>query len=308
LQSADLAYRLTIDPDWSSSDALLWIQAQTGQDPASVINSGITYASSSETFEAFAALGYIRVIEALATEGSAELLTDLLSSQSPLMRLAKSTTDPRLRAEANMAVLSILENLGSDPSALTSTTIGKLRLSLAAIARMGDQPIAIIVDSDGARISGISSMLAGLGLQTRVVADGLALERLVASSLDVSLIISRENLPNVSPPELVDRVRRHPAGHDTVIAFFDDIGQLEELLRPADDYIDRSIPTSVSDDLTMLGLDKRWNAGVLRLPDWDRPARLRMAIDERQFSGLAPLSAVDRRRVSRRAMAALTDR
>ncbi|MGB7329201.1 MAG: hypothetical protein WBD31_30245 [Rubripirellula sp.] len=227
--STSLAYRVVIDPDWGDPKQIeqvraLWAPAirETTLMRAIELTTSSNLAGSSagtltSTTNTPALIGLIRLFadETSLVDANAALRSRG-SKPTRLVELAWSPV-PRVRYEA-AELVSAIANGSAYPGS------SRVKQTLAEMARLSDQPKAIVVETRPAVSNRFELLLAEMGWDTTVVRSVSALEREISHGGDLRMILSKIQLSDLAPVEMVDVVRRSPCGGEVPILFYDDDG------------------------------------------------------------------------------------
>lgn len=289
VMAASLAYRVMIDPDWGDDEQVDAVIAQwtpiiddvdwndlmksvSGSDlltsPFDAVAYEDTVPRTTQTNTA-ALIAALRLIAAKPDRFNAESLVRSGGGKPTTLVDLAMASDPRVRYEAALLVTTLA---GGRPYSGSS----RVRQTLAEMTRLSDRPAAIIVETRDPLVLHYEQVFAQLGWTAETVRNVAALRRRIDMGGDVRLILSKTQLADLSPIELVDLVRRAPRGGAIPIVFYDDDGILL--------------------DEATLGT-KRWSAPVLSIKPPATVSALdgvRDAIARRQR--LPELSVLDRQR------------
>ncbi|MGB0599771.1 MAG: hypothetical protein ACPGLY_24065 [Rubripirellula sp.] len=211
--TSDLAYRLIVDPDWGDAEQINEIRQAYGPAVAPVALSA-ALAASTRSDDHPATIGLLRLIDtANATdEDRAALLTSDGAKPTPLV-MAANHSIPQVRYEAASVVASLA---GQAPYAGSSM----VRKTLAEMTSLGDQPTAILVETRPEVVIRVETILSKLGYATCVVQSVRELQRVIDRGGDIRLILSKIELSDLPPVEMVDLVRRTSRGRNLPILFY----------------------------------------------------------------------------------------
>ncbi|TWU59907.1 hypothetical protein Poly51_01800 [Rubripirellula tenax] len=230
-----LAYRVMIDPDWGTadSDEAFLDQCRPLVDSAAVLaavdiatrpklSSAEGYdTSESETAavtETAGLIGLIRLVDALSDGLNRD---DLVRSgggrPTALVQQAWSSI-PQVRYEA-AALVSRLAGDGAYPGS------SMVRKTLVEMTRLNDRPHAILVETRPAYSTHFEKLFDRLGWDATVVSSVSELQREIDRGGDLRMILSKVQLADLAPIEMVDIVRRAPRGGEAPIVFYDDDNQ-----------------------------------------------------------------------------------
>ena len=229
---AELAYRLIRDPDWGDVSEVDSLRRSMGF----VVDEELLLASIDDSMKRrddAAMLGLLRWIAAdgKTADGGAtdrrlavsKLLQHGGAAGSPLVRLASSAAEPRIRFEAALAIARMAkpatENGGAGVPYAGRSLVSK---TLSEITRVTNRPLAILVETRPGIALSIEGMLSDLGYDVTVVESVARLLNLVDAGGDLQLIIAKTQLWDLPPIELVDRVRRTSRGRSVPIVLYSD--------------------------------------------------------------------------------------
>ncbi len=287
--AASLAYRVMIDPDWGDAeqvDAVLqqwapiiddmnWnslLRSVAGTDVLTSPYDAVGYEDSvprPTATNTAAMIGVLRLLSAKPERFDADMLIRSGGGEATTLTDLAMASDPRVRYEAALSVSSLADG---SPYAGSS----RVRQTLAEMVRLTDRPTAIIVETRDSLALYYEQLFAQLGWDAEVVRNVAGLRRRIDLGGDLRLILSKSQLADLSPIELVDTVHRAPRGGSIPIVFYDDDGLLL--------------------DETTLGT-KRWSPPVLSI----KPPATTAALDGvlRDVAGrqrLPSLTVLDRQR------------
>jgi CheY-like chemotaxis protein len=210
--AADLSYRVMIDPDWGDQAQVDQIRTTYGS-AASGFSLSNSIANSLEINDYPAVIGLLRLIGENPTVVE---LNILLSGNSPAMTpLVQATlnSNPRVRYEAAAAIARLKPQA---PYAGRS----HVRRCFSEMFSLGNREIAVLVETRPEVVLQQEQILTELGYEVRVVGTVAAVERILARGGELSLIVSKTQLADLPPIELIDRVRRDPRGRFVPIVFY----------------------------------------------------------------------------------------
>lgn len=146
--------------------------------------------------------------------------------------------------------------------------------------RLGDRPVAFLVETRRHVVERLERLLDRLGYETHVHASVRSLEQAIADGGDIALVVAKWNLADVRPIELVDRIRRTPGGGELPILFFGSPGDVHQEQGHALERDERwPAPTMVVDEpMTVLGFRE-----ILNAADWHRRLPSLSGIDRRLY-------------------------
>ncbi len=210
--AADLSYRVMIDPDWGDPAQVDEIRASYGS-AASGFGLSNSIANSLDINDYPAAIGLLRLI---GENPSVIDLNILLSGNSPAMTplvLATLNSNPRVRYEAAAAIARLNPKVPYAGRSHVQRCFGEM-------FSLGDRQIAVLVETRPEVILQQEQILTELGYDVHVVGSVAAVDRIVARGGELSLIVSKTQLADLPPVELIDRVRRDPRGRFVPIVFY----------------------------------------------------------------------------------------
>ncbi len=210
--AADMSYRVIVDPDWGDKTQVDAIRSAYG---SAASGSGLSnsIATAINNKDDAATVGLMRMIDSSASVLDKNFL---LSGSSPRMTtLVQATTHsvPRIRYEAAAAIMRLAPRV---PYAGSSN----VKRCLFEMQSLTDRPIAMLVETRADVIVQQEQILSDLGFDVRVVGSVSDLLREVARGSEIGLIVSKTQLADYPPIELIDRVRRIPRGRYLPIIFF----------------------------------------------------------------------------------------
>jgi CheY-like chemotaxis protein len=219
--ASDLGYRVMVDLDWGDEEQVSPFLA------ANRFARSIEFLleSLSETRERGqipATIGILRLLDHI-TDNDSNTTAErsvLASSQdgnwSPLVN-ATQDAEPRIRYEA----AALIAKYFSDQDVYAGSSL--VRQTLAEMSRLGDQPLAILIETRPIYALKQEAILGQLGYEVRSVTSAMQAEREIAKGRDIRLVLSKIRLADMRPTELVDRIRRLARGKDLPIVFYLDV-------------------------------------------------------------------------------------
>lgn len=210
--SADLAYRLMVDPDWGDEDQIQAVRTSFGASARSeTILAAIGESLKRNDYPAV--IGLLRLIDRDDTvDARYELLQSAGPDKTSLVKAA-SAFDPQVRYEAATVIGSIAGEIPFAGRSLVKQTLSEMR-------SLKDDPMAILVETRKEVISHLESLLSSMGLEVVVVGSVAEVQRLIAAGGDIRLILSKTELIDYPAVEMVDLVRRAPRGREVPIVFY----------------------------------------------------------------------------------------
>ena len=209
--AADLGYRVMIDPDWGRPEEKKLIRDKFGSDVgAAGLSKAINW--SLEKNDQPALVGLLRMVDRDLEFGRTALLMSSSPNLSPIVRAAMHS-QPWVRYEAALAIT----RLDPPPSYAGSSHVMRC---LAEMNRLQDRPLAMLVETRPNVILRQESILSRMGFHTEVVGSVVELEKSISRGGDLRLVLSKTQLWDLPPVEMIDRVRRLPFGKEVPIVFF----------------------------------------------------------------------------------------
>ncbi|MGI9472106.1 MAG: hypothetical protein ACR2NZ_11265 [Rubripirellula sp.] len=211
--SAEIGYRVMVDPDWGDPEQTeLALQAfPTLTDPI-VFSKALRH--SIRTEDHAASIGLIRLLnpEAISVPNIELLVRGTGSVPTPLIDAA-SSPEPRVRFEA---ALKVAQLAGKEPYAGSSYVMH----TLSEMSSLNDKPKAILIETRPDVIISIESILGDLGFKVEVAHTVSTLQKCIRQGGDLRMVVAKTQLPDLPPIELVDLVRRLDRGRDVPIIFY----------------------------------------------------------------------------------------
>ncbi len=291
---ADLGYRVLIDSDWGDPAQIESIRSAYGSAlTMDSVNRALRY--SIEIGDHTATVGLIRLIDSFAEQKLADsswgdvLLHGTAPNPTPLVRAA-SSPEPRVRYEAALAVTRMADGA---PYAGSS----QVKRTLSEMTRLNDLPTAIIVETRPEIVSPIQQLITRLGYSGVTVQNVAQLQRSIDLGGDLRLIVSKTQLADLSPIEMLDVVRRTGRGNQVPIVFYGSPSGSNEI-------------SPNQQDLDFLGRDSaRWPGPMVWIDTPATAAAFDGVFDQiAQSRRLPPLSVIDRQRFRREAESWIADR
>ena len=265
---AEWNYRIVADPDLDpGSDE--WLASEATRIDGAVWSRAVERGLHQGDWPAV--VGLLRLVGIPADEAEAAVyLRSAGGYPSPLVG-ALLAGEPRVRYEAVLAIRR-LGVAGGFPGS------SHFRRVEREMERLGDRPVAFLVETRRHVAERLERLLDQLGYETQVHATARSLEQAIADGGDIALVVAKWNLADLRPIELVDRIRRTPGGGELPILFFGSPGDVHQEQGYALERDERwPAPTMVVDEpMTVLGFRE-----ILDAADWHRR--------------LPPLSGIDRR-------------
>jgi hypothetical protein len=210
--SADMAYRIIIDLDWGDPDQIKAIRDAYGTAAnGSALSNAIAVAIAADDHAA--AIGLLRLLDPDASVLDRSLLLHGNGALPTPLVQAASSPNPRVRYEAAVAISRLAGGAPFAGSSYVKQRLGEMR-------SLGDQPSAILVETRADLIIPLEKILGDLGYQVDVVGSVAQLQRRVARGGDIRMILSKTELADYPPVEMLDLVRRTDRGRDIPILFY----------------------------------------------------------------------------------------
>ncbi|MDF1844217.1 MAG: hypothetical protein P1U77_22495 [Rubripirellula sp.] len=211
--TSDLAYRLIVDPDWGDAEQINEVRQAYGP-IITPVGLSAALAESTRSDDHPATIGLLRLIDtANATdEDRAALLTSHGAKPTPLV-MAANHSIPQVRYEAASVVAAMAGQAHYAGSSM-------VRKTLAEMTSLGDQPTAILLETRPEVVIRVETILSKLGYATCVVQSVRELQRVIDRGGDIRLILSKIELSDLPPVEMVDLVRRTSRGKNLPILFY----------------------------------------------------------------------------------------
>jgi hypothetical protein len=212
--AAVLAYHVMVDPDWGDRDQVAAIRNAYGLDvDTSLISTAIRHAAASG--DDAAAIGLLRLVDVQTPSvlDRSLLLHDSLAIPTPLVGLASSPA-PQVRYEAALVIAALAKGAPFPGSSLAMRTLSEM-------TSLTDEPIAILVETRPDVVIALEGILSGMGFRVVSVGSVKQSQRCVRAGGDIRLILSKTQLPDLPPVEMVDSIRRLDRGRQLPILFYD---------------------------------------------------------------------------------------
>ncbi len=270
---ADLGYRTVIDPDWgdpSQVDAI--ISMYGGVLDANTLLRSLSDAAASR--DEAATLGLIRIIAANGNATRPDAYLDGSGGTPTALVAAALSPIPRIRYEAALTVARLADGRSYAGSS-------QVKRTLSEMVRLTDRPTAIIVETRPEVIAPIQRVLSTLGYNGVPVQSVAQLIQFIERGGDIRLIVSKTQLADLPPIELIDFVRRTSRGSQLPIVFY------------GDPSVSRVIDSDQQSTASM-----RWDGPIEWISQPITPSAYDGILDriERQRR-LPPLSPLDRQRL-----------
>ena len=267
--AADLAYQILVDRQWGTAEQVDSLR-RSSMIPWNENLLSSSLRQSSEIGDEAAVLGLLRLIAADKQLVARELLKQGKAAQSPLVDLATTHANARIRFEAALTVTRLADAASQQSGSIAYAGSSRVKKTLAEMIKMKDFPRSILVETRGEVIVVLEDILSELGYSVTVVPTVGELLSEVDAGGDLQLILAKTQLWDMPAIELVDRVRRSPHG--------------------------RKIPIVLYGDDEVRLAEKRWEAATVLIPQPASPAALTEILKATDRRGrIAPLSPLERR-------------
>ncbi len=208
-----LGYELMADPDWGDQSQVDQASQRFNalSDPQSVADI-LAVALDQDLIPGAIALVRTIAETAWTAEQQNHFIKGTSGSPSSLVRAAVSD-QTQLRYEAASAI-SKLEQQPSYPG------VSQVRRTLSEMARLGEAPTAILIETRPEFIQDYETLLRGMGFKVLRASSVSQAQRLDDQGGDLRLILAKQQLPDRTAIELIDTVRRTFRGRRTPIAIY----------------------------------------------------------------------------------------
>lgn len=274
--AAEIGYRLMLDPDWGDTD-----QINEAKSQYPILNNATALLHALEhamnTNDLAAAVGLIRVIDA-AKVSEDDLQTYLRGTGIKRTALvqAASSPEPRIRFEAALKVAELGKGRPFPGSSFVLRTLSEMN-------SLTNKPNAILVETRADTTLQAETLLRNIGFEVEIVRSVNALQHAIRRGGDLRLILSKTELADLPPIEMVDSVRRLDRGKQIPIVFYGPAGP----------------------DLS----DRRWRAPTLWV---DQPASIaaleNLRREVKQSRRIPQMTFLDRQTYQAKAAQALAER
>ncbi len=216
--TAALSYRVILDQDWGDAEQLASFRSEFSSTLQNVSLLDML-ATTLQTADIPAAIGVLRLIGSVSESDDLASLRLSAASQPTTLVAAAISAEPRIRYEA-AAVIARLSASNDAPREYPGSSL--VLKTWFEMASLNSLPEAILVETRAEVILTQEIILKRLGYTVTVVHSVAGAERAVAASRDLRMIVSKTQLADATPIELIDRVRRQPQGEQVPIVFFGD--------------------------------------------------------------------------------------
>ncbi|MEM9643903.1 MAG: hypothetical protein AAF989_02820 [Planctomycetota bacterium] len=212
----ELAYLMLVDPEWGDESQ---VRAVVSRFPWLVEPSrmGRFLQASRDSENDAALLACLRLIGAGAVNDAVKLLTGDEPAVSTLVELSSSSI-PKIRYESLLAIDEI-EGLVGRQSYAGRSSVERTRRELQ---NLGQLPKVLLIETRPLVVSAMSNLLTQMGYEVSTVETAAEALRQVAKGGDLRFLLAKTQLWDVTPVELVDRVRRTTLGRRLPVVFFTD--------------------------------------------------------------------------------------
>ncbi len=229
--AADLAYRVMVDIDWEDATQIGQVRAAFPE--ASSVDQLLTsLAEQRERNDTAASLGLLRVIaEAVAASDSSQAIAAVREGQYSLLVDAVQDADPRIRYEAASIVAGLVASAGRNASFAGASYY---RSTLSEMASLRSRPTAILIETRPVVALRQENILGQLGFDTRVVKSALQAEQEIRRGGDLRMVVTKIQVVDAAPAEVVDRIRRLSKGGQLPIVFYSDVETHDKSIKNAE--------------------------------------------------------------------------
>ncbi|MFG0261553.1 MAG: hypothetical protein ACF788_04105 [Novipirellula sp. JB048] len=216
--AAALDYRVVLDPDWGD-EAQLDSFRRDFESTLRGVSLLEVLATTLRAADTPATIGALRLIgSASSPERAVTLLLPAGGQASPLVAAAVAP-ESRIRYEAATVIADLTAATDLPSVYPDSSRVRKTWFEMASLNRL---PEAILVATRADVILAQETILKRLGYTVTVIHSVADAERAVVASRDLRMIVSKTDLVDATPIELIDRVRRQSRGKLVPIVFFGD--------------------------------------------------------------------------------------
>ena len=208
-----IGYELMADPDWGDQAQVDRVtqRFEVLSDAQSVLDI-LAIALRDDLIPG--AIGLVRIISntAWTPEQQKQFVRGTSGSPSSLVQAAVAD-QTQLRYEATSAI-SKLDQQSSYPG------VSQVRRTLSEMARLGENPTAILVETRPEYIQDYEQLLRGMGFNVLRASSVSQAQRLVDQGGDLRLILAKQQLSDRTAIELIDTVRRTFRGRRIAIGIY----------------------------------------------------------------------------------------
>ena len=208
-----ISYELIIDPDWGDAEQLTAMRKRfpTLTNPTAL--SGLLR-DALTIQEIPGAIGLVRIAasQQWTSEQEKQFLAGTAGTPGALATAAVAA-DTRLRYEASVAI----SNMAKGQS---YAGVSQVRKTLSEMLRLGDQPLAILVETRTEVIIRYENLLRQMGMRVEIASTVAQAQRLADQGGDLRVILAKQQLVDRTPIELIDTIRRTQRGRNIPIAIF----------------------------------------------------------------------------------------
>lgn len=209
---SDVGYRIMIDPDWGDKSQVDSLLASYGSIlDSNSLSAALEYALDIRDYAA--SLGLIRLIgSGISTIGSDEYIRAAGPEITPLVAAASSPI-ARIRYEAALTVSRLAGGFGYAGSS-------QVKRALSEMVRLADLPTVVLVETRPEVIAPIQQVVARFGFRGVTVANASQLRQCLDRGGDIRLVITKTQLSDLLPIELIDVIRRTSRGNQLPIVLY----------------------------------------------------------------------------------------
>jgi CheY-like chemotaxis protein len=209
---SDMGYRIMIDPDWGDKSQVDSVLASYGSIlDSNGLSAALDYALDIRDYAA--SLGLIRLIGSqISVHSSDEFIRATGPEITPLVAAASSPI-ARIRYEAALTVSRLADGTGYAGSS-------QVKRALSEMVRLADLPTVVLVETRPEVIAPIQQVVARFGFRGVTVANASQLRQCLDRGGDIRLIITKTQLSDLLPIELIDVIRRTSRGNQLPIVLY----------------------------------------------------------------------------------------
>ena len=220
---ADMSYRVIVDPDWGDPAQVQQIRESYGSIvQGAQLTEAISQAFASDDDPSI--VGLFRLIDSNTDEATRKALLQGSSPMPTGLINAVHSPSPRVRYEAAAAVVRISGNQSYPGKSYVLRCLHEM-------SELRNRPMAMLVETRSEVILTQEKILSSLGFDVVVVDCVAQAEAEIAKGNELHLVVSKTNLFDHPPVELIDRVRRSHLGARVPILFYGETNSTIESLR-----------------------------------------------------------------------------
>lgn len=214
----DLSYRVLIDPDWPDASQIKEIRSSIEQlgDESFVLQ---VYRAAKQIDDDPAVLACVRI----ATSSMADEVDVAHPTAQRLLVDALQSDIEQARFESAIALAKLIRR----GETFANQSVAMAVLSEAS--RLEPLPTIVLVETRPEIIGSLENRIGKTSYQVEVVGSVDGLIRRLAIGGDIRMVLSKRQLVDMTPIEMVDRVHRIPNYSDLPIAFFRDPEIIDEV-------------------------------------------------------------------------------